>query len=269
MSKSITYKTIDEIELLKESNRIVSLALAEVASIIRPGVNGETLDTIAEELIRDFGGIPGFKGYGGFPSTLCISPNSVVVHGIPNKVEFKEGDIVSVDCGVLKGGFYGDCAFTFGLGPLNESVQDLLKITEESLYLGIKEAIPGNRLGDIGFAIQNHTEFQNNFSVVREMVGHGIGSNLHEAPEVPNYGKRGTGIKLVPGMVIAIEPMINLGKRAIAQASDGWTIFTKDLSPSAHFEHSVAILDDGAQILSTHEFIKDSLKKNPNVMKIC
>jgi methionyl aminopeptidase len=268
MAKSIVYKTTEEIELLRKSNHIVSLALAEVASFIRPGVTGLDLDKIAEEVIRDNGAVPGFKGYGGFPSTLCVSPNSVVVHGIPNKNEFKEGDIVSVDCGVLLNGYYGDCAFTFGLGELSDEVLHLLRITEESLYLGINQAVVGNRLGDIGHAIQHYTEVVNPFSVVREMVGHGIGKNLHEAPEVPNYGKKGTGLKLSSGMVLAIEPMINMGKKTIAQASDGWTIFTKDLSPSAHFEHSVAITNEGTIVLSTHNFIKDSLKKNPNVMKI-
>jgi methionyl aminopeptidase len=268
MVKSIAYKTSEEIELLRESNKIVSLALSEVASIIRPGITGTALDKIAEEVILDNGAVPGFKGYGGFPSTLCVSPNSVVVHGIPNKDEFREGDIVSVDCGVLLNGYYGDCAFTFGLGELNEEVVKLLRVTEESLYLGIEQAIVGNRLGDIGFAVQYHTEVENSFSVVREMVGHGIGKSLHEAPEVPNYGRKGSGLKLSAGLVIAIEPMVNMGKKSIAQAPDGWTIFTKDLSPSAHFEHSVAVTNEGVLVLSTHDLLKDSLKKNPNVMKI-
>lgn len=266
MSNAIIYKTAEEIELIRESCLVVAKALARVAEIIRPGVTGLTIDAAAEEVVMDLGAVPGFKGYGGFPNTLCVSTNAVVVHGIPNDKEFQDGDIVSVDCGSLKNGFFGDCAFTFALGDVSHETLKLLKVTEESLYLGIEVARMGSRLGDIGHAIQNYAEGTHGYAVVREMVGHGLGKNLHEAPEVPNFGKRGRGLKLKEGLVIAIEPMINLGTKAILQADDGWTIFTKDLKPSAHFEHTIAVMPDGPQILSDHSLLKEALKKNSNIM---
>lgn len=266
MSTAIIYKTPEDIELIRESCLIVARALERVAEIIRPGISGLAIDKAAEEVVMDMGAVPAFKGYGGFPNTLCVSPNAVVVHGIPNEKEFQEGDIVSVDCGALKNGFYGDCAFTFALGTVSGEVQKLLKVTEESLYKGIDAARTGNRLGDIGYAIQDYTEGKNGYAVVREMVGHGVGRNLHEAPEVPNFGRRGRGLKLKEGLVLAIEPMINLGTKTILQANDGWTIFTKDLKPSAHFEHTIAVTSDGPVILSDHGLLKEALKKNPNIM---
>ncbi|WP_282037040.1 type I methionyl aminopeptidase [Saccharicrinis aurantiacus] len=254
----IYLKTDEEIEFLRESNSIVAKALAEVARLIKPGVTSLELDKVAEEYIRDNGGIPGFLNYQGFPNTLCTSLNENVVHGIPNNTPLKEGDIISVDCGVLKNGYYGDSAYTFGVGEINSTLKKLLFTTKEALYKGIEEAVVGNRLGDIGFAIQDHAEARG-YSVVREMVGHGIGKDLHEAPEVPNYGKRGAGPMLKEGMVIAIEPMINLGKRNIVQENDGWTIRTIDKKASAHYEHSVAVRKNGADILSNFNFIEEIL----------
>ncbi|MGL4806073.1 MAG: type I methionyl aminopeptidase [Bacteroidales bacterium] len=257
----IFLKTNEEIELIRESSRLVGKTLAEVAKLIQPGVNTLTLDKRAEEFIRDNNAIPGFLGYSGFPNTLCISVNSQVVHGIPSNYELKDGDIVSVDCGVLKNGFFGDSAYTFAVGEISEEHRKLLRITKESLYLGIQQAIDGKRVGDIGFAVQQHCE-SNNFSVVRELVGHGVGKNLHESPEVPNYGKRGQGPKLKKGMVIAIEPMINLGTRQIEFERDGWTTHTKDRKYSAHFEHTIAVGTTEADILSSFEFIEEVLGEN-------
>jgi methionyl aminopeptidase len=254
----IYLKTDEEIELLRESNLLVAKTLGEVAKAIKPGVTTLELDKIAEEYIRDNGGIPGFLKYQGYPNTLCTSVNEQVVHGIPGNISLKEGDIVSVDCGVILNGFYGDSAYTFGVGEISEDARLLLEATKESLYEGIEKAVAGNRLGDIGYAIQNYTESRG-YSVVREMVGHGVGKNLHEAPEVPNYGKPGNGTKLVNGMVLAIEPMINQGKRNVVQEKDGWTIRTTDRKLSAHFEHSVAIRKDKADILSSFVFVEEVL----------
>jgi methionyl aminopeptidase len=254
----IYLKTDEEIELLREGNILVAKTLGEIAKAIKPGVTTSQLDKIAEEYIRDNGGIPGFLNYQGFPNTLCTSVNEQVVHGIPNDTPLENGDIVSVDCGVILHGFYGDSAYTFGVGEVSEEIKNLLETTKESLYKGIENAVAGKRLGDIGFAIQQHCESKG-YSVVREMVGHGVGKNLHEAPEVPNYGRRGTGTLLKPGMVIAIEPMINLGKRNIVQESDGWTIRTIDKKVSAHFEHSVAIRKNEVDILSSFKFIEEVL----------
>lgn len=251
-------KTDEEIELLRASNLLVARTLGEVAKHIRVGVSTLELDRIAESFIRDHGAIPGFLNYNGFPNTLCTSVNDQVVHGIPNSNELKEGDIVSVDCGVLLNGYFGDSAYTFAVGKVSDEVEKLLKITKESLLKGIEMAVDGNRIGDIGYAIQTYCE-EFGYSVVREMVGHGIGRNLHEAPEVPNYGKRGYGPKLKSGMVIAIEPMINMGKRYIVQENDGWTIRTSDKLPSAHFEHTVAIGKDKADILSSFLFVEEIL----------
>jgi len=251
----IHYKTAEEIELLRESNLLVSKAIAEVAKRIAPGVTTLELDRIAEEFIRDQNAIPGFLGYKGYPKTLCTSVNQQVVHGIPSEYVLKEGDIVSVDCGVLYQGYYGDSAYTFAVGEVPERVRLLLKVTKESLYKGIEHALEGQRIGDISNAIQEYCELEK-FSVVREMVGHGIGRSMHEAPEVPNYGKRGHGPRLQEGMVICIEPMINMGKKDITQDADGWTIQTADRQPSAHFEHCIAIGKQKAEFLSTFEFIE-------------
>jgi methionyl aminopeptidase len=229
-----------------------------MAKLIRPGIKTIELDKIAEQYIRDHGGVPGFKGYNGFPFSLCISVNEHVVHGFPSERELKDGDIVSVDCGVLKNGFYGDSAYTFAVGDVKKEIIDLMARTKESLYLGIEAAVAGNRVGDIGYAIQNFVE-QFGYSVVRDLVGHGLGKNLHEKPEVPNYGKRGSGPKLKEGMVLAIEPMINLGKKGVVQEKDGWTIRTADRLPSAHYEHDVVIRKGKAEVLSTFEFIEKEL----------
>ncbi|MEG1673944.1 MAG: type I methionyl aminopeptidase [Bacteroidales bacterium] len=254
----IYLKTDEEIELMRESNRLVGKTLGEVAKWIQPGVTTLKLDQIAEQFIRDNGGVPGFKGYGGFPYTLCISQNDHVVHGFPSSYELRDGDVVSVDCGVVLNGFNGDSAFTFPVGEVSEEVLQLLKTTKESLYQGIAQAIPGNRIGDIGSAIQTYCEAKG-YTVVRELCGHGIGKRLHEDPEVPNYGRRGTGTLLKPGMCIAIEPMINMGSKNIVMEKDGWTVRTKDGKPSAHFEHTIAIRPEKAEILSTFEFIEEVL----------
>jgi methionyl aminopeptidase len=255
----INFKTAEEIELLRVSNLLVSKALAEVAKKIAPGVTTLELDAIAEKFIRDNGAQPGFLGYRGYPKTLCTSVNQQVVHGIPSSYVLKDGDIVSVDCGVLHQGYFGDSAYTFAVGTVSERVRLLLNTTREALYKGIEQAIEGNRIGDISNAVQEHCEKQR-FSVVREMVGHGIGKGLHEKPDVPNYGKRGQGVRLQEGMVVCIEPMINLGKREIVQDPDGWTIQAADKLPSAHFELCVAIGRNGADVLSTFEFIEQIYK---------
>ncbi len=256
----IYYKTDEEIEIQRESSLLVGKTLAEVAKHIRPGVKTEELDKIAEEFILDHGAKPGFKGYGGFPATLCISVNDEVVHGIPGKRELKDGDIVSIDCGTIWQGFYGDSAYTFEVGEVSEEVHMLLERTKQSLYLGIEMAVSGKRVGDIGYAIQSYVE-RFGYGVVRDLVGHGVGRNLHEKPEVPNYGRRGTGVKLKKGMVLAIEPMINMGRKEVVQDADGWTIRTIDGKPSAHFEHDVAIRDGKPDILSTFEYIEEVLNK--------
>jgi len=258
----IYYKTEEEIELIRESSLLVAKTHAEVAKLIEPGVTTLELDKVAEEFIRDHGGIPGFKGYSGFPNTLCVSPDEQVVHGIPNTKPLESGTILSLDCGVKKNGFFGDSAFTYEVGEVSQDVKDLLKVTRESLYKGIEVAVAGNRIGDIGHAVQLHAE-RNGYSVVRELVGHGVGENLHESPEVPNYGKRGRGVKLQEGLVIAIEPMINMGVKEIIQLNDGWTIKTADLKPSAHFEHTVVVRKGKAEILSSFDFI-DEVLKNKN-----
>jgi len=254
--------------LIRASNLMVSKTLSLVGELLKPGISGKKIDAKAEEFIRDNGGVPSFKGYGGFPATLCVSKNESVVHGIPNKEEFKDGDIVSVDCGVYMNGFHGDSAFTFAIGEVNEETMQLLRVTRESLYLGIEQAIAGNRIGDISFAIQNHTEKKYGYGVVRELVGHGVGRDLHEKPEVPNYGKRGRGTLLKDGLVIAIEPMINLGGKRISQLDDGWTILTSDRKPSAHYEHSIVVRKNKADILSNHSFVENSVKNNPDLREI-
>lgn len=254
----IFFKTEDEIALLRLSNKLVAQTLGEVAKHIKPGVSTLELDKVAEKFIRDNGGIPAFLNYHGFPNTLCTSVNDQVVHGIPSKRPLVEGDIVSVDVGVLMNEFYGDSAYTFAVGSVSDEAKKLLEVTKASLYKGIEASVAGHRLGDIGSAIQTYCE-SHNYTVVREMVGHGIGRNLHEAPEVPNYGKRGSGLLLKEGMVIAIEPMINAGRRNIIQESDGWTIRTIDKKLSAHFEHSIVIRKNGAEVLSSFDFIEEVL----------
>ncbi len=259
----IEYKSDNQIELIRESSLLVAKTLGEVAKIIKPGIKTIELDQIAEEFIRDNGAVPGFKGYHGFKGTLCISPNDQVVHGIPGNRELKEGEIVSIDCGVLKNEFYGDSAFTFAIGEIDENIKHLMRTTYECLMLGIEKAVEGNNLGDISFAIQQHAE-NHGYGVVRELVGHGVGKKLHEAPEVPNFGKKKSGVRLRKGLVIAIEPMINLGKRFVIQEKDGWTIRTKDRMPSAHFEHTIAVRKDKADILSSFEYVNEALKQNKN-----
>lgn len=256
----IPFKTEEEIEIQRQSSLLVGKTLAEVAKLIRPGITTSKLDQVAETFIRDHGAKPGFKGYGGFPATLCISVNDEVVHGIPGDRILKDGDIASIDCGTLMNGFYGDSAYTFTVGEVDEEILKLLERTKESLYLAIEQAVAGKRIGDIGNAIQTYCEGFG-YSVVRDLVGHGVGRNLHEKPEVPNYGRRGSGTKLKKGMVLAIEPMINLGRKEVVQDADGWTIRTADSKPSAHYEHNVAIRDGKADILSTFENIEEALNK--------
>lgn len=263
---TVNLKDERAIELIRESSLLVGKTLGEVGKNVRPGANTLDLDRIAEEFIRDHGGIPAFKGYGGgadvspFPFTLCISRNEEVVHGMAGKEKYLEdGDIVSIDCGVLMNGYYGDCAYTFLVGEVNAKKRRLCEVTRASLYKGLEMAVEGNTLGDVGHAIQYYVE-SHGYSIVQEMVGHGIGQNLHEPPEVPNYGRKRSGLKLVEGMTLAIEPMVNLGKRRIKVASDGWTIFTTDRMPSAHYEHTVVVRKDKCEILSTHEFITDQFE---------
>ena len=257
----IPIKTNEEIEIQRQSSLLVGKTLAEVAKHIRPGVTTRELDQIAEKFILKHGAVPGFKGYGGFPASLCISVNDAVVHGIPGDEVLKDGDIVSIDCGVLMNGFYGDSAYTFAVGEVDEMILDLLQRTKESLDLAIEQAVAGKRVGDIGFAVQNYVE-RFGYSVVRDLVGHGVGRNLHEKPEVPNYGRRGSGVKLKTGMVLAIEPMINLGVKEVVTEADGWTIRTADAKPSAHFEHDVAVKNGEADVLSTFKYIEEVLNSN-------
>ncbi len=267
--KTIQYKTDEEIELVRESCLLVCKTLAHVGSIIKPGMTGAEIDRQAEELIRDHGAIPAFKGYRDFPATLCVSVNESVVHGIPSKDQvFQDGDIVSVDCGTFMNGFHGDAAYTFPLGEVDEGVMELCRVTLTSLYLGIEQAKVGNRIGDISYAIQHYVEREYKYSVVRELVGHGLGRNLHEAPDVPNYGKRGRGTKIQEGLIIAIEPMINLGRREVRTLRDGWTVFARDRKPSAHYEHTVAIRKDGADLMSDHGPIEAAIQNNPNVRTV-
>jgi methionyl aminopeptidase len=259
MSK-IHYKNLEEIEKIRESDLLVSKTLAEVAKIIGEGVKTIQLNKLAEEFIRDHGGIPAFLNYNGFPYSLCISLNDQVVHGFPGEYVIKDGDIVSVDCGVVLNEFVGDSAYTFPIGNVDPETLRLLKVTKECLYLAIDKAVVGMRVGDVGYAVQEHAE-KNGFGVVRELVGHGVGFKLHEKPEVPNYGRRGSGIKLEEGMVIAIEPMINGGKAGVKFWDDGWTVSTIDKKPSAHYEHSVAVKKGKADVLSTFQYIEEVLKQ--------
>lgn len=255
----LVYKTEEEIEIIRRNNLLVSRTLAEVAKLIKPGVTTLELDKRAEEFIRDNGAVPGFLGYGGYPNTLCTSVNDEVVHGIPSDYVLKDGDIVSVDCGTYMEGYYGDTAYTFPVGEVNEEVMKLLRTTKESLFKGIEKAVEGSRIGDIGNAVQIHAESAG-YSVVREMVGHGLGKNMHEAPEVPNYGRKGRGVLIKKGLVLCIEPMINLGSKYIKQDNDGWTIRTIDGKPSAHYELAVVVNKGKADILSTFEYIEEITK---------
>ena len=256
----IKYKTREEIELMRQSALLVSKTLGEVAKEVKPGVTALYLDKIAEQYIRDNGGIPGFLGLYDFPNTLCMSLNEQVVHGIPTAQPLENGDIISVDCGVFMNGFYGDHAYTFEVGEVDPKIKRLLQVTKESLDLGIEQMKKGNRIGDVSFAIQQHAE-KNGYGVVRELVGHGLGRKMHESPEVPNFGKRGRGPQIKEGLVIAIEPMINMGTKNVLQLSDGWTIITADKKPSAHFEHDVAFIDGKAEVLSTFKYVEEALER--------
>jgi methionyl aminopeptidase len=255
------YKTDDEIELIRQSSLLVGKTLAELAKLIKPGVTTLELDKVAYEFINDHQAYPGFLGYNDFPNSICASVNSAVVHGLPTNIPLKEGDIVSCDIGVVKDGYWGDSAYTFAVGEVSNEIKQLMKVTKESLYLAIEQAVAGKRIGDISFAVQNHAE-SHNYGVVRELVGHGVGKSLHEAPEVPNFGRRGSGLQLQAGLVIAIEPMINLGTRNVRQLKDGWTIQTADGKPSAHYEHTIVVRKDKAEILSSFEWIEQALGLN-------
>lgn len=256
----IILKTADEIEIMREAAHVVSRTLGKVAEMIGPGVTGNELDAMAEEYIKSEGAIPGFKGLYGCPSTLLVSVNEQVVHGLPSDIPFKEGDVISVDCGAVWKGYYGDHAYTFEIGEVAPEVKKLLDVTKECLYLGIEETKAGNRIGDIGYVIQQHAE-KHGYGVVRDLVGHGLGKKLHEDPQVPNYGRRGRGKKISNGLTIAIEPMINMGTEKVVQLDDNWTIVTEDGKPSAHFEHDVAVVDGKPYILSTFEYIEEALAK--------
>lgn len=258
----VQLKNAEQIELIRQSCNVLSETLASVASMIKPGMTTLEIDKYAEDFIRDNGGVPSFKNYHGFPFTCCISVNDAVVHGFPTSKELRDGDIVSVDVGVFMNGYHGDSAYTFAVGEMSDEVRRLLKVTKESLYLGIEKAVAGNRIGDISAAVQEYTERKFGYGVVRELVGHGLGKSLHEDPQVPNYGKRGSGAKLQEGMVIAIEPMINLGVRHIIHDEDGWTIRTSDGKPSAHFEHTLAVKKGKADILSSFKQIEANEKAN-------
>lgn len=261
----IYYKTKEEIELMRHSNLLVGKAIAEVAKQIKPGVTTIYLNGIAEKFIRENGGIPSFLHYRGFPYSACISVNDAVVHGFPDNRELKDNDVISVDIGVFKNGFHGDSAYTFAVGEPGEAIMKLLKVTKESLYKGIEKAIPLNRIGDIAWAIQEHTERKYNYGVVRELVGHGIGRELHEDPQIPNFGKRGNGVKLKANMTFAIEPMINLGKKDVYTDRDDWTVRTKDHKVSAHYEHTVCVQAGKADILSSFGEIEMAEKANTNL----
>lgn len=261
----INYKTPEEVEIMRQSCLLVGETHAEIIKLIKPGITTSQLDRAAEEFIKSNGATPSFKNYNGYPFATCISVNDAVVHGFPNDNELKDGDVISIDIGVFKNGYHGDSAYTYALGNVSEEVKKLMRITKESLYKGIEKAVAGNRIGDIAYAIQEHTERKNGYGVVRELVGHGLGKKMHEEPQVPNYGKRGSGIKLKEGMVIAIEPMINLGKRNVINDEDGWTIRTQDGKPSAHYEHDVLIKKDKADILSSFTAIEAAEKANEHL----
>jgi methionyl aminopeptidase len=264
----IICKTDEEIELIRQSCVLVCKTIAHVGSMIRPGMTGIEMDIEAEKFIRDHGAEPAFKGYHGYPNTLTISINNQVVHGIPSKVEFKDGDVISVDCGTFMNGFCGDAAYTYALGQVDEKTMELLRVTKMSLYKAIEQATVGKRVGDIGFAVQEFCERQHRYGVVRDLVGHGLGRDMHEEPEVPNHGKRGRGVVMRDGLVIAIEPMVNMGTKDVRQLADNWTIITRDDQPSAHYEHTVAVRKNKADILSDHSFIETVEKNNKELMQV-
>lgn len=259
------YKTNEQVEMMRQSALLVSKTLSEIAGMLKPGITTISIDNKIGEFIRDHKAIPSFLNYKGYPFNSCISVNDVVVHGFPGSKELNEGDIISVDIGVILNGWHGDHAYTFAIGDPGEDVMKLIQVTKESLYKGIEKAIAGNRIGDIAFAIQEHTERKNGYGVVRELVGHGLGKNLHEDPQVPNYGKRGSGPKLKEGLVLAIEPMINMGTRDVYTEDDGWTVKTKDGKPSVHFEHDVCVRKGKADILSDYSIIERAEEANPNL----
>lgn len=255
----IYYKSAADLEGIRQSAALLSKAHGEVAKLVKEGVSTKELDKRAEEYIRDNGAVPSFYNYNGFPASLCISVNETVVHGLPSNYRLKSGDIVSIDCGVYMNGYHADCAYTYPVGEVSPEVMLLLKVTKQSLYEGIAQVAVGHRIGDIGFAIQSYVQ-SHGFSVVRELVGHGVGKNLHEDPQVPNYGKRGSGPKIQNGLVLAIEPMVNMGKRDVVHEADGWTIRTRDRKPSAHFEHTVAFYNNKVEILTSFEYIEQVFK---------
>jgi methionyl aminopeptidase len=261
----IYYKTAAEVELIRESCLLVSATLAEVAKLVQPGVTTLQLDARAEEFIMDNKATPSFKNYRGFPYTCCISVNDAVVHGFPSNMALKEGDIVSVDVGVFNNGCHGASAYTFAVGALTDEKRKLLAVTKASLYKGIEKAVIGNRIGDIAFAVQEYTEKKHKYGVVRELVGHGLGKHLHEDPQVPNYGKRGSGPKLLDGLVIAIEPMVNMGVKEVWYDDDGWTVRTKDGKPAAHYEHTICVRRGKADVLSSFVEIEQNEKANVNL----
>ena len=261
----VIIKTNEEIALIRESSLLVSATLSEVASLLKPGMTTLQVDRFVEGFIRDNGAVPSFKGYNGFPFSACISVNDAVVHGFPNDRALRPGDMVSVDVGVFRNGFHGDSAYTFAIGEVSREIAQLMAVTRESLYRGIEKAVAGNRVGDIAFAIQDHTEKKHGYVVVRELVGHGLGRHLHEDPQVPNFGKKGSGPRLKENTVIAIEPMINLGTRDVFYDSDGWTVRTRDGKPSAHYEHTVAVRKHKAEILSSFDPIMENERKNPEL----
>lgn len=261
----IHYKTDEQIEIMRKSALLVSSTLAEVAKILKPGLKTIDIDGYIGTIIKDHGATPSFLNFHGYPFNSCISVNDVVVHGFPNKTELKEGDIVSIDIGVYKNGYHGDHAYTFMIGKPSDDVVKLVKITKESLYKGIEKAVAGNRIGDVAYAIQEHTERKNGYGVVRELVGHGLGKSMHEDPQVPNYGKRGSGTVMKEGLVIAIEPMINLGRKEVFTEDDGWTVRTKDGKPSVHFEHNVCVRKGKADVLSNYAEIEKAEQENGNL----
>ena len=261
----ILYKTDEQVELMRKAALLVSKTLTEVAGMLKPGIQTLAIDNLIGTFIRDHHAVPSFLNYHGYPFNSCISVNDVVVHGFPNKRELKEGDIISVDAGVILNGWHGDHAYTFAIGDPGKEVAQLIRVTKESLYKGIEKAVAGNRVGDISFAIQDFTEKKHGYGVVRELVGHGLGKDLHEDPQVPNYGKRGSGAKLKEAMVLAIEPMINLGKKEVYTEDDGWTVRTKDGKASVHFEHDVCIRKEKADILSDYSPIEKAESLNSNL----
>lgn len=261
----IHYKSNAEVELIRQSCQLANDSIAYVAAMIKPGVSTMELNDKADEFIRDHGGIPNFLNYHEYPYACCISVNDAVVHGFPTNDPLKEGDIISIDCGALKKGFHGDTAYTFALGEISAEVKQLLRVTKDALYKGIEKAVVGNRVGDISFAVQDYTERRFGYGVVRELVGHGLGKDLHEDPQVPNYGKRGKGNKLKDGLVIAIEPMINLGGKEVYNDKDGWTVRTADGKPAAHYEHTVCVRKNKADVLSSFDSIEAAEKANPNL----